>query len=126
MVKTPDPTRNSDEIELFDLFLKLVITLQNNFWLILLFFVLGAGIGFSYFMTTKKQYESKMIISSNILTTSYAKILFDNVNAHLMDGDYDILAKDLHITAENARQIASLQIENLTKAEGVFTIMLEN
>jgi hypothetical protein len=118
MVKSPNTSRPNDEIDLLDLFLKAVITIRNHFWLILIFIVVGTGLGLVSFLTTQKQYESKMIISSNILTTSYAKILFDNVNGHLMDGDYDILAKDLGLSAADAKLIASLQIENLSKAEG--------
>src|SRR5689334_19197487 len=118
MVKSSNPTRPNDEIDLIDLFLKAVLTIRNNFWLILIFFVIGLGLGLVSYWTTKKQYESKMIISSNILTTSYAKILFDNANNHMADGDYDVLAKDLRIPREDAQQIASLQIENLSKTEG--------
>lgn len=118
MVTTPGPTRPHDEIDLMELFLKGVLLVRSYFWMIVIFFMLGVGLGFGYYTLTKRQYESKMIISSNILTTSYAKILFDNANSHLTDGDYEVLAKDLGLSAEDARQIASLQIENLTKTEG--------
>ncbi|MEJ1239095.1 Wzz/FepE/Etk N-terminal domain-containing protein [Chryseolinea sp. T2] len=118
MVKTPDQGRGSDEIDLLDLFFKSVIVIRDNFWLIVIFFVVGTGIGVAYFMATKKQYESKMIIASNILTTSYAKILFDNANGHLRDGDYDVLSKQFNMPVETVKQIASLQIEYLTRAEG--------
>lgn len=118
MVKTPDQGRRSDEIDLLDLFLKSVIVVRDNFWLIVLFFTLGTGIGITYFMATKKQYESKMIITSNILTTSYAKILFDNVNGHLADGDYEILSSEFKLPVEELKQVASLKIENLMLTEG--------
>lgn len=118
MVKKPELPRNNDEIDLLELFLKAVVMIQNNFWLIVIFFVVGTGLGFTYFMATKKVYQSKMIISSNILTTSYARVLFDNVNGHVADGDYDVLAADLHIEKESAKQIASLRIENVSKADG--------
>jgi hypothetical protein len=117
MVKTPDANRNN-EIDLVDLLLKTVITIRSNFWLIILFFVLGCGLGAAYFMTARKQYQSKMIISSNILTTSYAKVLFDNINDHLLEGEYSVVASDLKLTEDMARQIAGLEIENLTKTEG--------
>jgi hypothetical protein len=118
MQKTPESDRRSGEIDLLDLLLKSVTIIRDNFSLIVIFFVLGTALGATYFLTTKKQYESKMIISSNILTTSYAKILFDNVNGHLKDADYALLAKDLNINPEDVHEIAKLQIENLSKSDG--------
>lgn len=118
MVKTPDSNSSTEEINLAELLLKIIFTLRSNFWLILLLFLLGLSFGVTNFLRSKKQYESKMIISSNILTTSYAKILFDNANGHLLDEDYELLAKDLQTDNETPKQIASLRIENLTKTEG--------
>jgi hypothetical protein len=117
MVKTPDTTRNN-EIDLVELLLKAVIIIRNNFWLIVLFFIVGCALGAAHFMTARKQYESKMIISSNILTASYATVLFENINNHLLDGDYAMVAADLKVSEEVVRQIAGLEIENLTKTEG--------
>jgi hypothetical protein len=118
MVKTPNADTGNKEIDLLELLLRAVIVVRDNFWLVVFFFLGGLALGFGFFFFSKKQFETKMIISSNILTTSYAKILFDNANAHLIEGDYDVLAKDLRLDVSEARQIASLQIENLTKAEG--------
>lgn len=117
MVKTPDASR-SGEIDLVELLLKAVIVIRANFWLIILSFLVGSGLGAGYFMATKKQFESKMIISSNILTTSYAKVLFENVNDHLRGLEYDVVAADFKLPEEKVRKIGSLEIENLTKAEG--------
>lgn len=117
MVKTPDTNRNG-EIDLVELLLKAVITIRINFWLIVVFFVVGSGLGATHFMTARKQYESKMIISSNILTTSYAKFLFDNVNEYLRERENKSVAADLNITEDMTRDIAGLEIENLTKTEG--------
>ncbi|HTF21193.1 MAG TPA: Wzz/FepE/Etk N-terminal domain-containing protein [Chryseolinea sp.] len=115
MVKTPDSNRSNDEIDLLELLLKVVIIIRDKIWVILIFFIVGAGLGVTYFMAAKKEYESKMIISSNILTTSYAKILFDNANTHLREGDDEVLAKDLKMDAQAVDKIASLQIENLSQ-----------
>jgi len=117
MVKTPDTNRNN-EIDLVELLLKGVIIIRDNFWTIVLFFVIGCALGATYFMTAQKQYLSKMIISSNILTNTYAKVLFDNVNDHLRDHDYKIVADALQITEDQTRQVVSLEIETLIKTEG--------
>ena len=117
MVKPQDTHRNN-EIDIIELLLRTVIIVRSNFWLILLCFVVGSGLGATYFMTSKKQYQSKMIISSNILTTTYATILFDNINEYLRERENKAVASDLHITEDMTREIGGLEIENLTKTEG--------
>ena len=117
MVKPPETHRNN-EVDIIELLLKAVIIVRANFWLIVLFFILGSGLGATYFMTSKKQYESKMVISSNILTTTYAKFLLDNINEYLSEKGNKIVAEDLNITEDMTREIARLEIENLSKSEG--------
>ena len=118
MVKAPGSNRSSDEIDLLELLLNTISTIRNNIWLILAFFVGGTSLGVTHFMTTKKKYENRMIISSNILTTPYAKVLFDKANIHLRENDVQVLAKDFHISPEHLSKIASLKIENISEADG--------
>lgn len=119
MVKSPGPNRSQDsEIDLIELLLSAITAIRNNFWWILAWFVIGSGLGIAYFLTTKKQFESKMIISSNILTTSYAKVMFDNANGHLADSDHETLASSFKMNVGEVKEIASLQIDNVSKAEG--------
>jgi len=60
-----------DEIDLMALLLQAVRAVRNNFWLLLLFFVLGTALGFGYYYSSKKIYQNKMIVSSKIMTESY-------------------------------------------------------
>lgn len=115
MVKTPQG-QHTNEIDLVELLLKAVNTFRINFWLIAAFFVVGAGLGVSYFMTAQKQYESKMIISSSILTDSYATVLFDNINGHIGDGEYKLLSGILHLDEDQARQVSRISIQSLKAA----------
>jgi hypothetical protein len=117
MVKTPDSNHGKDDIDLLQLLLKVISTIRNNFLLILIFFVVGTILGVAYFMASRKQFENRMIISSNILTISYGKILFDNATTHIQEGDYGVLANDLKIPVETAKEIVSLRIESLTNAQ---------
>jgi hypothetical protein len=105
------------DIYLFDLFFKAVILLQWNFWLILIFFVAGSLLGLAYYYSSKKVYESQMIISSDILTESYAEIFFDISNKHLRQGDKGALAEHLHIDVPTASQVTSISITKLSQAE---------
>lgn len=109
--------RNNDEIDLLELFLKSVNIIQANFWLIVLFFILGSALGLAYFYSSKKIFENKMIISSDILTASYSRVLFETVNKHLGEGDSKRIASAFNISEDDAKQISSLKIENLTKAD---------
>lgn len=118
MVKAPVPQKNDDEIDLVELLLKMVNALRDNFWIIVTFFAIGAASGIAYFVTSKKQYSNKMIISSSILTTTYANILFENANTHLVENNYAILQSEFKLDTETLKEIASLKIENLTKEEG--------
>ncbi|MEJ7645985.1 MAG: Wzz/FepE/Etk N-terminal domain-containing protein [Chryseolinea sp.] len=107
----------SNEVDLLDLSLKAVSTLRQNFWLILVFFILGSALGLAYFFAARKVYQSKMILSSSILTTSYTKILFDNVNLHLEEGNYAAIAQQFKITEEAAAGVSALKIDNLNATE---------
>lgn len=110
-------TKQSDEIDLVKLLLKLVTTLRNNFWLIVIFFLAGAALGMIHFFTARKVFENKMIVSSNILTNSYANILFQNINRHLDEGDGAVIATQLHISPETVKQLLSLKIESVRRDE---------
>jgi len=109
--------KSSDEIDLLELFLKGVNTFRANFWLIVTFFLLGSALGLAYFLSSNKIYESKMIITSAILTESYSKILFENANRRVKERDIEHLAKMYNISEASANRIASLRIENLNNAE---------
>lgn len=107
-----------DEIDLLDLFLKTILVLKSNFLLIVAFFTIGLLLGLTHFLTSKKIYENKMIISSSILTISYSKVLFDNLNRHLGEGNVSQVASKLNISEAAAGKIRSIKIENLTKVAG--------
>lgn len=113
----PDQKKN-DEIDLVEFFLRAVNTFRANFWLIIFFFLLGSVLGLVYFFSSKRVFENKMIISSGILTESYTKTLFENANRYVREGNKGVLAKQFNISDKAAREINSLKIETLTKAEG--------
>lgn len=117
MVKPTETNQHNNEIDLLELFLNAVNTIRHNFWLITSFFLVGLALGVVYFMAATKEYESRMIISSGILTAPYANILFENVNKQLHDGGHILLAADLGMNVEAVKQINSLKIENVSKGE---------
>ena len=109
--------KQRDEIDLVDVFFKAVILLQRNFWLILIFFVIGTLLGLAYYYSSTKVYESQMIISSDILTESDAEIFFDISRKHMQQGDRGALAGQLQIDVPTASQITSISMEKLAQPE---------
>jgi hypothetical protein len=104
---------NSDEIDLVDLFLKVVIVVRKNFFLILLFFVVGTAIGSLYYYSSKKIYENNLLIRSSILAEASSEKIIDNINAYLREGNITGLSSLLDIKPELAGNINSVEIENV-------------
>lgn len=107
-----------DEIDLVALVLQAVRVIRNNFWLILLFFVLGTALGFGYYYSSRKVYENKMIVSSKIMTESYSKKLVDNLNQYIREGNRTALASQLGIAEQTALDLAYIKIESPYSNEG--------
>lgn len=112
----PNP-KNNDEIDLMELLLKSINIVRANFWLIVTFFFLGSALGLGYFYSSKRIFESKMIISSDILTESYSKVLFDNLNRHRKEQNFPALHALLNIPESKVSAISSIGIEKLSETE---------
>ena len=102
-----------NEVDLMEVFLKLIINVKQNFWLIVSFFVLGSVIGFVYYASAQKVYKSTLVISSDILTNSYSETLIENINRHRRDQNYDAIMKALHVSENVARNTRWLEVEKV-------------
>ncbi|MBL0742200.1 hypothetical protein [Chryseolinea lacunae] len=102
----------NDEIDLLDLVLRAVRIIRDNFWMILIFFVLGTALGSMHYFSSVKVYENKMIVSSEIMTESYSKKLIDNINHYLAEGNTKALTSLLGISAETASNVGVVRIES--------------
>ena len=111
-----DP-KKSEEIDLISLLLKAVTTIRANFLTIVVFFLVGTAVGLAYYFSARKVYENKMIISSNILTESYGKTLFENANRYVREGNVGVLAEQFGVSEATASQLVTLTIETLAKSE---------
>jgi hypothetical protein len=109
--------KKNDEIDLLQIFLHLVNILRANFWLIISFFLLGTALGLTRYVTARKIFENRMIISSGILTKTYSNILINNVNRHLAEGNGATVARDLNISPEDVKSISYLKVEDLTEPD---------
>jgi uncharacterized protein involved in exopolysaccharide biosynthesis len=107
-----------DEIDLLDLLAKTIIAIKKNLALIIVAFVVGTSIGFIFYQFVPKVYESKMLISSDILTESYSKVLIDNLEKLIKEDNANSLARELGITPHQASQIAEIEIKSALERPG--------
>ncbi len=106
-----------DEFDLYELFLKAVEIIRANFWLIVTFFLLGTLLGLSYYYSSTKVYESRMVVSSSILTRSYAETLIDKLNRHRRELNTKALMESLNISEAAAKSVVHLDTEVVSQLD---------
>ncbi len=103
---------NNVDLDFEKLFYRILLTIKRFFLLIIICLSLGAALGYLYSTYTKKIYGSKMLISSYILTQSYATELVDNINLFLQEGDVNLIESKLNISGDVANKIVRLSVES--------------
>lgn len=112
--------QTSDEIDLLELLAKFVITIKSNFKLIVGAFVVGSLLGLAYNQFVPKNYESRMLVSSTILTESLSKTLTEDLFKLVKENNLTALSDKLKISSEVASKIGKIEIKNaLEKSEGI-------
>jgi len=110
---------NSDEIDLLELLARIVISIKSNFKLILGAFLVGSLLGLAYYQFVPKSYESRMLISSEILTESYSKTIAEDLNKLIRERNIGSLSSKLKITPKEALALGKLEVKNaIEKADG--------
>lgn len=113
MDSSKQPTKHtSDEIDLFELFAKGVLIIKRNTILLTTTFFIGTLIGWAYYQISPKQYESKMLISSDILTESYSKSLVENLNKLVMENNGQLLSEKTGLNPDQASLITRIEIKS--------------
>ncbi len=107
--------KNNDEIDLIALLLNAVNIFRANFWLILIYFLVGSALGVTYYFSSKKVFESKMIVSSNILTKTYGVRIAENMNLYLSEKNRTELAGRLGIPEQSLDKLRHVKIESLNE-----------
>lgn len=106
---------NSDEIDLVELLVKIVLLIKRNLVQIVVFFAVGTGLGYAYASLAPKVYESKMLISSDILTESYSEKIFQTLEKLINEQNYAELGAKLNVDPSIAGTISKLKIESALK-----------
>lgn len=110
---------NSDEIDLLELLARIVISIKSNFKLILGAFLVGSLLGLAYYQFVPKSYESRMLISSEILTESYSKTIAEDLNKLIKERNIKSLSAKLNLTPTEALALDKLEVKNaIEKADG--------
>ena len=112
-----EKVNNQDDIDLLALFLKTINIVRSNFWIILSFFLIGSLLGVSYYYFTNKIYQSSLVISSGILTKSYAETLVENLNRQRRESNRQALTNSLNVSEQTARGLDRLRIQGVSEIE---------
>lgn len=100
-----------EEIDLVELLAKSIRALKRNFTLILICLGLTIGLAVWLWIAAAREYESRMMIYSSILTESYCQELAESLNALVRDDNYSALAARLGLTEEQAVTIRRVTME---------------
>lgn len=112
-----EKVNNQDDIDLLSLFLKTINIIRSNFWVIVSFFLVGSLLGVSYYYLTNKVYQSSLVISSGILTKSYAEALVENLNRQRRESNIQAITNALNVSEQTARGLNRLRIQGVSEIE---------
>lgn len=106
---------NNDEIDLVELLVKAVLLIKRNLIQIIIFFLFGTGLGYAYAMLAPKVYESKMLVSSEILTESYSEKIFETLEKLINEKNLKELSGKLGLSEDDCESLSRLTIESALK-----------
>jgi len=110
---------NSDEIDLLELLARIVISIKSNFKLIAGAFIIGSLLGLAYYQFIPKSYESRLLISSQILTESYCKTIVEDLNKLIRERNIESLSSKLNLSPTEALALGKLDVKNaIEKVDG--------
>src|SRR5690242_2632376 len=109
----------ANEIDLLELFARAIQAIRKNFATVLVSFLVGCGLGLLYYQFTPKMFESRMFISSDILTEPYSKSVIDNLDKLIRENNTQSLAEKLNLPIDKVSSVANITITSaVEKPEG--------
>jgi len=103
----------NDEIDLLELLARIIFLVKKNTTIIVSAFVLGSILGLGHYQFVPKVYESKMILLSDILTSSYSERITESLDRLITERNTKILSERLKMSEQDARQIVKIEIESV-------------
>jgi hypothetical protein len=110
--------KSHDEIDLMAVLSKVGWKVRKNYWLFLSLTLIGFGVGLGTSFIVSKEYESQLIINSDILTFSYADRIITTLNELLKEENYEDVSKRLDLKKEEVQNLKSMSVELLLKNKG--------
>ena len=105
----------NDEIDLLELFTRIILLVNKNARILILAFFIGTALGLIHYQIIPRVYESKMILLSDILTSSYSERITESLNNLIIENNIVVLSEKLKLSVEDARGIGKIEIESLKK-----------
>jgi hypothetical protein len=102
---------DTGDLDLEKVFYRMILTVKRFIILIAICLIIGGMLGYLYSNVSKKIYGSKMLISSYVLTNSYAHQLVDNLNLVVQEGNLELLQSKLKVSPEVAGNIVKISAE---------------
>jgi hypothetical protein len=110
----------SDEIDLLELAIKLNRIFIKNLKGLVIAFGIGTLVGLAFYQLAPKVYESKMIVSSDVLTFSICKALISDLEELRKEDNHEEMAKKLGMPLADAKNIVGIKlVPSIEKAEGL-------
>lgn len=107
--------RNSEEIDILDFIMPVAWAIRKSYKLLIVLTISGFIVGFASSLVVTKQYESKMIITTDILTFSYVERIVNTLNELMREKNDAEVQKRLKIDPEVSSKIVSFSVEMLLK-----------
>lgn len=100
------------EIDLKDLFIKIIGVLKRRFNLLVIFSIVGLILGFASYLFKTPIYSSSMTLSSTILTAANTSGIIETLQTLISEGNHEQLSKKLGLPVEQVRYIDQISVES--------------
>lgn len=107
----------NDEIDLKDLLKKIVDVLSKGTKTIILSVVLGAVLGLTYFFNINTKYQSKLVLSSEVLVLANVQALLSPFEPLIEERNFALLAERLGVDEETAAKIKEIEVKSTFEKE---------
>jgi hypothetical protein len=97
--------KNEDEVDLVSLIVRIARTVRKNMVLIAIMVVVGAAAGFLWGYLYPKTYQSKMLMTSEVLTFASTDKLINSLQDLVEERKYETLSKKLNLSASQAKTV---------------------
>ncbi|GAA0892357.1 hypothetical protein GCM10009122_20360 [Fulvivirga kasyanovii] len=103
--------KETDEIDLTELLVKLKNVLLRNKITIILLTVVGFLLGLLYYNLKPAVYQSEVVVRATILNKSLLEVINENLTQLLKENNYKVLSNKLNLPPEVVGYISKIEIE---------------